>query len=98
MCCSPVPECEALPLTTHSRGLPEKCAFSQKGNFELFFFSCTVSTPASLLSSSLMPFVSATFKAPKAAPASTAAPKMIFTIAGPLHSRQSIMMPNLQEV
>ena len=81
-------------MTTRSKGLPSRRAFSQKGNFELFFRSCTVSTPASLLSSSLIPLVSATFKAPKAAPASTAAPKRIFTIGGPLHSRQSTLMPN----
>ena len=46
-----------------------------------------MSTSPSLLSSSFIPFDSATLRAPKAAPASTAAPRMIFTIGGPLHRR-----------
>ena len=55
---------------------------AQKGNF--FFLSCTVSTPAVLLSSNLIPLFSASFNAPNAAPASTAAPTTTFRMRPPL--------------
>ena len=55
---------------------------AQKGNF--FFLSCTVSTPGVLLSSNLIPLFSASFNAPNAAPANTAAPTTTFRIRPPL--------------
>ena len=55
---------------------------AQKGN--LFFLSCTVSTPGVLLSSNLIPLFSASFNAPNAAPANTAAPTTTFRIRPPL--------------